>query len=230
MIDRKAFRALSSGLYLITAKQGDHKCGCVVNTLVQVASEPATLSVSLNKQNATTQAILDSGRFAATVVAEDAPMEFIGTFGFHASTEIDKFEACIPAADGADVPYVTEHGLARFSVAVTETIDVGSHYLFVGVVEEAEVLAAGDPLTYAYYHLVKGGKTPAKAATYNGGDEASPAGLNETAAGEPAAGKKIAWRCAICGYIEEGYPEGLPEGYMCPICGAGRDMFERIEL
>ena len=75
MIDRKAFRSLSSGLYLITAKAGERRCGCVVNTLVQVASEPATLSVSLNKENATTAAILESGRFAATVLAEDAPME-----------------------------------------------------------------------------------------------------------------------------------------------------------
>lgn len=173
MIDRKAFRSLSSGLYLITAKAGDARCGCVVNTLVQVASEPATLSVSLNKENATTAAILESGRFAATVLAEDTPMELIGTFGFHTSADTDKFAACASALDGAEVPYVTEHGLARFSVSVIETIDVGSHYLFVGVVEEAEVLSAGDPLTYAYYHAVKGGKTPPKAATYNNGDEAA---------------------------------------------------------
>ena len=73
MIDRKAFRSLSSGLYLITAKAGERRCGCVVNTLVQVASEPATLSVSLNQENATTAAILESGRFAATVLAEDDP-------------------------------------------------------------------------------------------------------------------------------------------------------------
>lgn len=209
MIDRKAFRSLSSGLYLITAKAGDARCGCVVNTLVQVASEPATLSVSLNKENATTAAILESGRFAATVLAEDTPMELIGTFGFHTSADTDKFAACASAVDGAEVPYVTEHGLARFSVRVTETIDVGSHYLFVGVVEEAEVLSAGDPLTYAYYHAVKGGKTPPKAATYNNGDEAAVPGVTETAAGAPEAGKKIAWRCTICGYIEEGYPGGL---------------------
>lgn len=230
MIDRKAFRSLSSGLYLITAKAGDARCGCVVNTLVQVASEPATLSVSLNKENATTAAILESGRFAATVLAEDAPMELIGTFGFHTSADSDKFAACAIATDSAEVPYVTEYGLARFSVSVTETIDVGSHYLFVGVVEEAEVLSAGDPLTYAYYHAVKGGKTPPKAATYNNGDEAAVPGVTETAAGAPEAGKKIAWRCTICGYIEEGYPDGLPEGYMCPICGAPREMFERVEL
>lgn len=216
MIDRKAFRSLSSGLYLITAKAGDARCGCVVNTLVQVASEPATLSVSLNKENATTAAILESGRFAATVLAEDTPMELIGTFGFHTSADTDKFAACASALDGAEVPYVTEHGLARFSVSVTETIDVGSHYLFVGVVEEAEVLAAGDPLTYAYYHAVKGGKTPPKAATYNNGDEAAVPGVTETAARRAEVGKKIAWRCTICGYIEEGYPTACPRATCAP--------------
>ncbi len=229
MIDRKAFRSLSSGLYLITAREGERRCGCVVNTLVQVASEPPTLAVSLNKENATTAAILASGRFAATVLAQDAPMELIGTFGFH-TADTDKFAACTTAADGAEIPYVTEHALARFSVFVTETIDVGSHYLFVGTVEESEVLGAGEALTYAYYHAVKGGKTPPKAATYNGGDEvpATPA-TGEGAAGAEA-GKRVAWRCMLCGYVEEGYPDGLPADYRCPICGAGPDMFERVEL
>jgi rubredoxin len=30
--------------------------------------------------------------------------------------------------------------------------------------------------------------------------------------------------------VEEGYPDGLPADYRCPICGAGPDMFERVEL
>ena len=29
-------------------------------------------------------------------------------------------------------------------------------------------LDAGEPMTYAYYHLVKGGKTPPKASSYQG--------------------------------------------------------------
>ena len=57
-IDRKAFRALSSGLYAISSlAQDGTRCGCIVNTLLQVASDPAQLLVSLNKQNATTRAI-----------------------------------------------------------------------------------------------------------------------------------------------------------------------------
>lgn len=228
MIDRRAFRALTSGLYLISSRDEDRKVGCVVNTLVQVASEPPMVSVALNKGNVTTAAVQASGRFAATVLSQEATMELIGTFGFHSSVDTDKFVSYGHCLDSAEIPYVTESALARFSVAVTDTVDVGTHYLFIGRVEEAEVLASGEPLTYAYYHAVKGGKTPPKAASYNDG-EADPA--TEPAQGDATgAPKRVAWRCMICGYVEEGYPDGLPEGYMCPICGAGRDMFERIEI
>lgn len=33
------------------------------------------------------------------------------------------------------------------------------------------------------------------------------------------------WRCKVCGFAYEG--DALPEGYACPICGVGADMFER---
>jgi len=48
------------------------------------------------------------------------------------------------------------------------------------------------------------------------------------------------WKCTICGYIynpETGDPEGdipagtsfdsLPETWMCPICGAGKEEFAK---
>ena len=50
------------------------------------------------------------------------------------------------------------------------------------------------------------------------------------------------WRCIICGYIydpEEGDPESeikpgtafedLPDDWVCPICGATKDQFEKAE-
>ena len=45
---------------------------------------------------------------------------------------------------------------------------------------------------------------------------------------DPAAGRTFAWRCTVCGHIE--YVDELPEDFICPICGVGRDLFERIEL
>lgn len=50
------------------------------------------------------------------------------------------------------------------------------------------------------------------------------------------------WKCTVCGYIyneDEGDPENsinpgtkfedLPESWICPLCGATKDMFEKIE-
>ncbi len=50
------------------------------------------------------------------------------------------------------------------------------------------------------------------------------------------------WKCMVCGYIydeDDGDPESgvdpgtkfenLPDDWVCPLCGAPKDMFEKIE-
>ena len=50
------------------------------------------------------------------------------------------------------------------------------------------------------------------------------------------------WRCTVCGYVydpESGDPESgieqgtpfvnLPDNWVCPICGATKDLFEKVE-
>lgn len=41
---------------------------------------------------------------------------------------------------------------------------------------------------------------------------------------------KWVWRCKVCGYIIDGYEDGLPEDFMCPICGSPAKKFKRIEV
>ena len=41
-------------------------------------------------------------------------------------------------------------------------------------------------------------------------------------------------KCAVCGYIYDDEVEeipfiDLPEDWVCPLCGVGKDMFEEIE-
>ena len=223
MVDRKAFYSLSYGVYIITAVDGDTKAGCVVNTFNQVTSSPARVSVAVNKENFTTGVILASGRFEASVLAESATMELIGRFGFQTSSEIDKFADTQYELDEHGVPYVAEHVVAHFGARVIETIDVGTHMLIVGEVEESSVLSDAAAMTYAYYHEVKGGKTPPKASSYTPDESAEPA------AEQPApAAARIGWKCRICGYVVE--MDELPEDFKCPICGMGREMFERVEI
>ena len=37
------------------------------------------------------------------------------------------------------------------------------------------------------------------------------------------------WRCLVCGWETEKEYEEVPEDFECPVCGAGRDDFERIK-
>ena len=229
MIDTKAFHAMSYGLYLITTLDGEgdaaRPVGCVVNTLVQVTSKPPRVSVAINKENYTATCVQKTRRFAATVLAESATMELIGAFGFRSSADTDKFEGFATAYDEAGMPYVAEQCVARFSVKVADIVDVGTHLLFIGDVVESAVESAEDPMTYAYYHQVKGGKTPPKASSYDAG-EASASAAAPAPEAAPAAGGRVGWRCTVCGYVV--YQDELPDDFTCPICGMGKEMFERF--
>ncbi len=220
MIDKKAFRSVSYGLYIVTAQHDGMHAGCVVNTFTQVTSNVAQASIAINKENTTTRVILESGMFEVSVLAESAPMELIGQFGFKTSTDLDKYDGVFMSTSNAGVSYVAEHAVAHFGLKVIKTLDLGTHMLVVGEVVESSVLSEEPSMTYAYYRQVKGGKTPAKASSFEGDIEDIEKVKKE--------GPRYAWRCKVCGHIE--YVDELLDGYTCPVCGVGKDRFERIEL
>lgn len=227
-MDKAAFHTLSCGLFIVTAvdKEG-RKVGCVANTLLQVTSKPAQAIIALNKQNVTEQVIEETGVFGVSVLDQDCTLETIGTFGFHSSYETDKFADRTYELDVNGMPYLLDGVASRFSLKVKEKIDAGTHVIFVGEVVDAEKLSTTEPLTYSYYHSVMKGKTPPKASSYIEGEDA------ESSAAEAEvedSGKAYGWRCKLCGYIVRDYPDGLPEDFRCPMCGAPASMFERIEL
>ena len=49
-IDRSVFRDLSYGLYIVTSKDADRMNGQIVNTVIQVTSEPPRIAVIINKK------------------------------------------------------------------------------------------------------------------------------------------------------------------------------------
>ncbi len=157
---------ITYGLYIVTTVDGEKKNGLIVNTVFQVTAEPARMAISVNKQSLTHEMILKSRVFAAMPLEESTPLPFIGTFGFRTGRTFDKF-AKVPYKTGfLGCPVVTEHTLSYMEVEVQQTVDVGTHTLFIGEVKDAGVLKPqGTALTYAYYHNVIKGKTP-KGATH----------------------------------------------------------------
>ena len=90
-MDTKALFKFSSGLYVVSAKDGDDYGACVINTGLQLTSEPLQVQVVVNKQNHTEGVIERAGHFALCAITEEADMPYIGRFGFRTSTAFDKF-------------------------------------------------------------------------------------------------------------------------------------------
>ena len=93
-------------------------------------------------------------------------MKFIGRFGFKSGREIDKFEGVDYQVGVTGAPIVLENSIGYLEAEVINTLDVGTHVVFVGKVVDAQILKDGEPMTYAYYHEVKGGKAPKAAPIY----------------------------------------------------------------
>ena len=255
-MDSKALWLCSYGLYVVTSRNGDKRNGQIANTVFQVTPDPPTIVASIAKSNLTHEFISSSKVFAASVLSTEAPMTFIGKWGFKSGRDVDKFKDGNYRTGVTGVSIVTDYSLGYIETEVISTLDVGSHTLFVGKVVDSGILREGEPMTYAYYHEVRKGKTPKAAATYQpeqgvptpaaapaAGAAPQPATEKPAAAGpkkEEARMKK--YRCTVCGYIYDpkvGDPDGgvkpgtafedVPDDWVCPVCGVAKDQFEPAE-
>ena len=228
-MNKKALHTISYGLYVIGSRKDDKINAQIANTVIQVCSEPPTISVCINRGNLTHEFIEESRVFSVSVLSQDTPLSFIGGFGFRSGRESDKLSGVGYKRGETGAPVVLDHVLSYLEAKVTGHLDTGSHTIFVGEVTAAEVVAEGEPMTYAYYQQVKRGTTPTTAPSY-----VKP---------ESKGGVKVAkYKCSVCGYIydpEKGDPdsdvapgtafEDLPDDWSCPVCGAAKSDFEKME-
>ncbi len=228
-----ALHKISYGMYILTSKKGDKINGQIANAVIQATSEPVTVIVCVNKQNFTHECMEISNVFTLSVLSEDAPMKMIGNFGFKCGRDIDKFEGINYKIGQNGAPIVLDHVVAFLEFELINQIDVGSHTIFVGKFINGDILSEANPMTYAYYHYIKGGKISKNAPHYIKTETKN----NSKAKGDTKMDKYV---CTVCGYVydpAEGDPEGgiepgtpfekLPEDWVCPVCGASKDEFEK---
>ena len=151
---------LTYGLYIVTSSHEGQDGGLIVNTVFQVTAEPARVAISVNKKSLTHEIISKSNVFAAMPLEQQTDLPFIGRFGFRTMRNFDKFAGLNVRRGVLNEPLVLEHALSFVEVEVEQTVDVGTHTLFIGLVKNAAPLKEGEPLTYEYYHKVIKGKTP----------------------------------------------------------------------
>ncbi len=164
--NQKAFENLSYGLYIVTSRNESRLNGQIVNTVIQVTSQPPRVAVIINKKNLTHEYISRSRMFGVSVLEQAAPLTFFGPFGFRSGRDYDKFSKVEFREGVTGCPLITQHSLSILESKVFEQIDLGTHTIFIGDVVSSEVLKEGLPLTYLYYKQNLKGKSSPLSPTY----------------------------------------------------------------
>jgi len=234
-MNKNALRKISYGMYILTSKNGDKINGQIANAVLQMTSDPITIGVCVNHNNLTHEFIDKSKVFTISILSDDTPMKLIGNFGYKSGHDIDKFVGINYKIGKNGVPIVLDSTVAFLELELINHVGMDSHTMYVGKVVNGDILSDENPMTYAYYHTVKGGKSPKSAPHYVEAEE----GKNI----KPGGGSKMdKYVCIVCDYVykpakgdpDEGIEPGtkfedLPDDWVCPICGASKDEFEKEE-
>ena len=202
-MDKKTMYKLTYGLFVLTSASEGKDSGCIINTAGQVTSEPNRISITVNKSNFTHDLVKESGKFNISILSEAASFDTFKHFGFQSGRDVDKFAdyaECKRSANG--LYYITAGTNGYISAVIEQSVDLGSHTLFIAAVVDLEVLSDVPSATYAYYQSDIKPK-PEKVA----------------------AGKTV-WRCTVCGYVYEG--EDIPADFICPLCKHPASDFEKV--
>ena len=190
-------RKITQGMYVLTTNGG----GCIVDAVSQVsAGDNPLIAVSVMKKNYTNELLKKNNKFALSILGKDVNPEIIKTFGFNSMRDINKFE-CIKTIEVEDIK-VIDDSLGYMVCEIIDSIDNDTHILFIGKLIEADVIEDKEAMSYQYYQEHK--DELLKVTTDKG---------------------QTAWICTLCGYIY--YGEELPENFTCPLCGVGKEAFEK---
>lgn len=199
--DMTALFKLGYGLYVVTTNDGEKDNGCIVNTVSQVAENPTRVSVCVNKRNYTDHIISKTGKLNVNCLSVEAPFSVFKRFGFQSGRSVDKFAGINANRSDNGLIILPQYINAMMSLKVEQTVDLGTHHMYICTVDEARVLSDHDTMTYTYYQ--------------------------KNVKPKPETKNKVGWVCKVCGYIYEG--EVLPDDFICPICKHGAADFEKIQ-
>ena len=214
-MDNFALHKISYGLYILTTELDNTPYGCIINTAFQITSEPPRIAVSCNKNNFTHNKLLASKKFGLSVLAEDSSQEMIGTFGYKSGKDVDKFrDRAFEYGKELNTPLFPSEAVATFECKIIEILEVDTHTIFIGEVVECKIENPNfNEMTYKYFHETRKGVAPKNAPTY----------IKESS-------KNESWECSLCKYVyNEDTPfEELPETWVCPVCGATKELFNKL--
>ena len=151
MFDPGAMQLLGYGLYVLTTRDGDRDNGCIVNSVMQAASAPPMIAVSLHHNSYTCKLVQKTGLCNICCLVEDTPYEVFQHFSNQSGKELNKFADCEPKRSTNGLIVLPKYIGGFLSLAVAQELKLGSNSLFLCTPTEGRVLSDEKLLTYAYF-------------------------------------------------------------------------------
>ena len=223
MINYEALFKITYGLYIVSSGDRNQGNGFISNSVFQVTADPPTFAICCNKNNYTAGFIKKTGVYSVSVLHTASAPDLFGRFGYRSGKDFDKMKDLnIIYGESTGVPVVLNDSISFLECRVVQTVDVGTHLLFIGELLNSEILDdTKDPITYSYYRQTRKGVAPKNAPTYIDKSKLEPKiqGIGF---------KK--YECTACGYIYDEAVEGkkfsdLTSDWVCPNCGTPKEDF-----
>lgn len=153
---RRAMRAWTTGVAVITAAYNGQRYGMTVNSFTSVSLEPPLVSVTLKRLTHTHELVERSGEFAITILSSKQK-HLSDRFAGKIPEITDRFDGVETETLLINAPLI-KGGMAFFNCRVAKAFPVGENTLFVAEVIAARGEGEGDPLVYhnrVFWKLVK---------------------------------------------------------------------------
>lgn len=155
---RQVMRNWASGVTIVTAADGTLREGMTVSSFTSISLEPPLVLISLEQGSRTNKLVKQTGSFGITILGEhqaDLSDRFAGRSGKFNEA---RFEGLAVEFLSSGAPFIVG-GLAFLDCHTVQSIETGTHTLFIGEVIAMSGIQAGRPLLYfdRQYHWL--GKT-----------------------------------------------------------------------
>jgi flavin reductase (DIM6/NTAB) family NADH-FMN oxidoreductase RutF len=135
------------GVSVVTVGLGGTENGLTISWLTQVSFDPPMLLFAIDRKHYSTELVEDVPRFVVNLLRE-GQSKIAGQFA-KASTNKQRKIDQVPTRQTKDGLAILTDALAYYECEVVARHEAGDHYLVVGQVTEAAILAEGAPLTSA---------------------------------------------------------------------------------
>lgn len=186
-------------MYILSTNGG----ACMVDAVCQISSgDNPLISVSVMKKNYTNEMMHKNNTFSLSIFGMKDDPRLIKHFGMQSMRDANKF--INEEYEIINETPVLKGTLGYLVLEKVDTIETDTHTLFIGKLIEAETNSNEEPMSYNHYQAHK-----------------------EELMKATSESNKTAWVCTVCGYVY--YADELPSDFVCPRCGATREMFIKKE-